>query len=224
MKAKIKTISIVVLALLLFTGCLKKSYAPVEMPIPTTDPPEIITTLRLSIIDSADVTQTAKLYAYKDPDGDGGVIGSFLNESGTYDTIILIANHSYFTKIYILDETKIPTDSISNIIGGEESGEHMLFYNGDPASTGNASNTILNSNVPYTIKTNGSNVTIKYLDTDNGTTQRNIGLQTLWRTTSSTGSTVNPIIVFLRHQPNTKDGTYASGETDVQVEFKVKIN
>lgn len=225
MKTTIKTIAIVALAALSLSACKRDKNEPdVEDPVPITDPPEVITTLRLAIIDSADVTQTPKLYAYKDPDGDGGTAGAFLNESGTHDTIMLTANHTYWSKVYILDETKTPTDSTSNVIAGDESAEHMLFYNGDPAATGSAANTVLSSAMPYTVKTNGSNITISYLDVDNGTPQRNIGLHTRWRTSTSTGSIVNPITVTLKHQPNVKDGTFAPGETDVMVEFKVKVN
>lgn len=226
MKTTIKVIAFLAIAALTFSACKKKKTdePQVEDPTPITDPLEVITTLRLSIIDSADVTQTPKLYAYKDPDGDGGQVGAFLNESGTHDTIMLAANHTYYTKVYILDESKTPIDSTSNVIAGAESNEHMLFYNGNPTATGSAGNTILNATVPYTVKTNGSNITIKYVDIDNGTPQRNIGLQTRWRSAASTGTTVNPLTVTLKHQPNVKDGTYATGETDVEVEFKVKVN
>lgn len=226
MKAIIKTIALSIITILTFSACLKhKTNEPaVNEPTPITDPPEVITTLRLSIIDSTDITQTPKWYVFKDPDGDGGQVGAFLNESGTHDTILLTADHTYFTKVYILDESKTPTDSTSNVIAGDESSEHMLFYNGNPTATGNAANTVLNAGLPYSIKTNGSNITITYLDVDNGSPQLNIGLSTRWRSSVSTGTIVNPITIALRHQPGAKDGTYGPGETDVEIEFKVKVN
>jgi len=225
MKTTIKTIAFVAIAALSFSACKKdkKSDEPsVETPIAPTDPPEVITTIRLAITDS--ITGTTKTYAYKDPDGDGGTIGAFLNESGTHDTIVLSSNTTYFTKIYILDESKTPTDSTSKVIGGEESNEHMLFFNGNPAATGNYANTIMNTIVPYTIKTNGSNILIKYLDLDNGSPQRNIGLVTRWRTSASTAGIAMPFTIVLRHQPEAKDGTFAPGETDIETEFKVLVN
>lgn len=225
MKTSIQAVALVAIAALSFSACKKdkKSEEPiVEAPIAPTDPPEVITTLRLAVKDSA--TGLTKTYAYKDPDGDGGTAGAFLNESGTRDTLVLGANTTYFTQVYILDESKNPTDSTSNVIGGSESNEHMLFYNGNPAATGNNANTILNSSVPYTVKTNGSNVVIRYLDIDNGNPQRNVGLKTHWRTSAGTSGSVYPLTVTLRHQPNAKDGTYAPGETDIEITFKVKVN
>lgn len=225
MKTISKLLEITIVLILFFASCKKKNNEPnVDEPIPINDVPEVITTLRISLVDSADVNQTSFNYSFKDPDGDGGQAGYFLNESGTLDTIMLIANHTYYSKVYILDESKTPTDSISNIIAGEESSEHMLFYNGDPSASGNSSNTIINTVVPYIIKTNGSNITIMYNDLDNGTPQRNIGLQTKWRTSNSTNGNVYPIIIALKHQPGVKDGSYLPGETDVMVEFKVKVN
>ncbi|MCZ8286880.1 MAG: hypothetical protein O9353_15620, partial [Bacteroidia bacterium] len=213
------------IAVLSFSACKKdkKTEEPVvDNPIPITNPPEVITTVRLALKDSA--TNVIKTYAYKDPDGDGGTAGSFLNESGTHDTLMLLSNTTYFTQVYILDESKNPTDSTSNVIAGAESNEHMLFFNGNPAATGNNANTILNSNVPYTVQTNGSNVAIKYLDIDNGNPQRSLGLKTRWRTAASSAGITYPLTVTLKHQPGVKNGTYSPGETDVELTFKVKIN
>lgn len=225
MKTTIQTIAIVAIAALGFSACKKdkKTEEPiVETPIAPTDPPEVITTLRLALKDSA--SGITKTYAYKDPDGDGGTAGAFLNESGTHDTLVINANATYFTEVYILDESKNPTDSTSKVIAGEESNEHMLFFNGNPAATGNNGNTVVSSIVPYTVKTNGSNIVIKYLDIDNGSPQRSVGLKTRWRATTPSGGTVYPLTVTLRHQPGAKDGTFAPGETDIDLTFKVKIN
>ncbi len=222
----INTIACVAIAALSFSACKKKDHQievpTVTNPIAPTDPPEVITTVRLAVKDSA--SGIVKTYAYKDPDGEGGTAGSFLNESGTRDTLVLLSNTTYFTEVYILDESKNPTDSTSNVIGGEESNEHMFFFNGDPAATGNNANTILNSNVPYTVQTNGSNIVIRYLDIDNGNPQRSVGLKTRWRTAASSAGITYPLTVTLKHQPGVKNGTYSPGETDVELTFKVKIN
>jgi hypothetical protein len=226
MTTTIKTIAFVAIAVLSFSACKKKDHQvevpTVDNPIAPTDPPEVITTVRLAVKDSA--TGVIKTYAYKDPDGDGGAVGSFLNESGTHDTLVLLSNTTYFTQVYILDESKNPTDSTSNVIAGEESNEHMLFFNGNPSATGNNANTVINPAVPYTVQTNGSNIVIKYLDIDNGNPQRSVGLKTRWRAAASTAGTSYPLTVVLRHQPGAKDGTYAPGETDVEIAFKVTVN
>lgn len=128
----------------------------------------------------------------------------------------------------ILDETKTPADSVSNEVGGDESYEHMLFNNGDPANSANAKgNQVLNAAYPdYKVKLNGSAITLRYTDygPNHGQPARNIGLSTELKTGSSTNGAKHPFIVMLRHQPDSKNGTYAPGETDVEVMFKVKVN
>ncbi len=205
----------------------KKDPEPEPAPvIPPTNEPEVITTLRVYIWDSiTNNAITGSPFSFKDPDGDGGQAGGFLN-GGSDSVINLTANTTYKTRVVILDETKTPTDSTSNVVAGEESDQHMFFYNGDPANNANNNgNTIIKSNYPnYSVKLNGSNIRLRYTDIDiNATTTRNIGLQTYMKTSIATSGKY-PFIAALRHQPGVKDGTYAPGETDVEITFKVKVN
>jgi len=65
----------------------------------------------------------------------------------------------------------------------------MFFNKGDPAnSINNIGTTILKNNYPnYSVKLNGSNIRLRYIDTDNNaTTPRNIGLQTYMKTSTAT--------------------------------------
>ena len=48
-----------------------------------------------------------------------------------------------------------------------------------------------------------------------------IGLKSTWRT--GTGKVSGALKILLKHQPETKDGTCAPGETDVDVTFPVKF-
>jgi hypothetical protein len=215
-----------------FASCKKnkKTEAPSTPPSTTPTPQEVITTLRLYISDSISGSPIpGSPFSFKDPDGDGGQPGAFLN-NGSDSLISLMANKVYKTRVVILDETKTPVDSTSNDIAGEEGFEHMFFYNGNPANSGNSNgNTILKSGYPnYTVKLNASNIVIRYTDADNGAAKgkptRNIGLETILRTTGATSVSL-PFITTLRHQPDgAKDGTYAPGETDAEVRFKVKVN
>ncbi len=231
MKRMIKTTGYVMIAIALgLSACKKdkKTDPPSTPPAETPTPPEVITTLRVYIYDSLGVPLLGP-FSFKDPDGDGGQPGGFLN-GGADSVITLNANTTYYAKVVILDETKTPTDSTSNEVAGDESYEHMFFYNGDPANAANnKGNAILNAGYPgYKVKLNGSNIIITYADTDNGAAHgqptRNIGLFTKIRTYASTGGAKYPLIATLRHQPEAKDGTYAPGETDVEVSFKVKVN
>jgi hypothetical protein len=114
-----------------------------------------------------------------------------------FDSIKLAANRTYFASVLILDETKSPTDTTSNEIE-EEANDHLFFY------------------TPQ-----GVNETITILDKDTHTpAPLPVGLQTKWKTgAASTGSTK----IVLRHQPGVKDGTYAPGETDIEILFQTKI-
>ncbi len=192
--------------------------------------PEVITTLQFYVWDS--LTNTAvpgSPFTFKDIDGEGGQPGLFLN-GGADSLITLNAGKTYITRVVILDETASPVDSISNAVGGDESYEHMLFYNGDPANNANnKGNAILNPALSaYTVKLNGSGITIRYNDTDNGAAHnqaiRPVGLSTLLKTGTFTGNVTYPFIVTLRHQPDAKDGSYTPGETDIEVGFKVRVN
>ncbi len=191
-------------------------------------PPEVITTLRYYIWDSSsNLAVAGSPFTFKDADGEGGQPGTFLN-GGADSLIKLLPGSTYYTRLVILDETKNPVDSVSNAIAIDESYEHMVFYNGNPADQQtNKGNMIMNSNSSqYIVKLNGSNILVRYTDLDNGSAHdqptRPIGLTTVLKTSSATASSY-PFIISLRHQPAAKDGTYNPGETDVEVGFRIRV-
>jgi hypothetical protein len=119
------------------------------------------------------------------------------NPAAQFDTIKLMPNTTYLASVLILDETKNPADTISNEVL-EEANDHLFFYS--PALV---------------------NVTVTILDYDTNTpTPLPLGLQTKWRTMAVSAGTVR---IELRHQPEVKDGTYAPGETDVDLTFQLEI-
>lgn len=219
MKTTTRIISISIIATLMFAAACKKPKKDPE-PTPTPPPPaneeEVITTFKLILTDSASNSQTS--YMFKDPDGDGGQPAFYGPTSALQsDSVItLTGNKTYYGQIILLDETKSPVDSTSNEVD-EEGKDHMFFYN-------NGSNTILNSGNPYSVQLNGSGVKVTYTDLDAGSPQRGIGLKTRWRTYAATGATKHPLNITLRHQPDAKNGTYAPGDSDISVDFKLKIN
>ncbi|MCE3225493.1 MAG: hypothetical protein K0S32_44 [Bacteroidetes bacterium] len=214
-------LSTIILTAMLFVcaSCKKKKNTPEPTnPIPPNES-ELITTFKLLLTDSA--TNATTTYMFKDPDGDGGVTpyygpGTTTTSSQTDSVVNLLANKTYYGQIILLDETKSPVDSISNAVN-DEGKHHMFFYN-------NGMNTILSSSNPYAVQLNGSNIKVTYTDLDAGSTQRGIGLLTKWRTNASTGSVKNKLVITLRHQPDSKDGTFTPGETDIEVSFKIVVN
>ncbi len=111
-----------------------------------------------------------------------------------FDTIKLQPNKTWITTIVLLNETSSPADTVSNEVL-EEANDHIFCFS-----------------------PTGTSATVTRTDLDgNG---RQIGLQSKWRTTSSGNGTMQ---IELRHQPGVKDGTCSPGVTDIDVNFKVKI-
>jgi hypothetical protein len=212
MKTTIKTIAFVAILALSFSACKKdkKNEPTPETPAPPANENEVITTLRLSVFDGT----TTINYQYKDPDGDGGIVGAYGNLSNTLTTqsdsvINFTINKTYTVSILLLDETKTLTDTISNAVLSEGV-DHMFFFNATNP-TGN----------PYSVYLTGSMTTITYLDLD--ANLRGIGLLTKWQAPSM-AMAKSIVTVSLRHQPGVKNGTYAPGDTDIEIPFKLKIN
>lgn len=207
-KTGLKTIALAAIIGMSFTACKKDKK---EEPTPNDPPPpanetELITTMKVMLHDTT--THTNTTFVFSDLDGPGGNPATFGN-SGADSVINISANHVYEATILLLDETKNPVDTISNEVE-EEGADHMFFFN-----------SIAPTGTPYTTYLAGSMTNIKYLDLD--ANNRGIGLSTLW-TAPSMMMSKSPLTIELKHQPGVKDGSYAPGETDIQVGFKLKVN
>lgn len=207
-KNALKTMAMAAIIGLSFTACKKdkKDEPTPANPTPPTNETELITTMKVILHDTT--THTSTTYVFSDLDGAGGNPATFGN-SGADSVINITANHVYEATILLLDETKNPVDTISNEVE-EEGADHMFFFN-----------SIAPTGTPYNAYLIGSMTNIKYLDLD--ANNRGIGLLTLW-TAPSTMMAKSPLTIELKHQPDVKDGSYAPGETDIQVGFKLKVN
>ena len=208
MKSIITTAALLAMLGTTFTACKKdkKEDPAPQQPAPPANEAELITTMKITLRDTA--TQTITTYVFSDLDGAGGNPATFGN-SGADSVINITANHVYEATILLLDQTKTPADTISNEVE-EEGADHMFFFN-----------SIAPTGTPYNTYLSGSMTNIKYLDLD--ANNRGIGLSTLW-TAPSMMMAKSPLTIELKHQPNVKDGSFAPGETDIQVGFKLKVN
>ena len=111
----------------------------------------------------------------------------------TFDTIKLKANTVYSATIEFLNESVSPVDTITYEIL-EEAVDHLICFN------------------PSNI-----NATILRTDSD-GTYQ--IGLQSLW---TLAGISSGNVVISLKHQPGIKNGTCDLGDTDIELNFVVKV-
>ena len=117
------------------------------------------------------------------------------NKPISFDTIRFAANKTYTCDLILLDKSKNPVDTISNEVK-EEADEHLFFFT----------------------PSNKDALTVTINDKDSK--GRNLGLKTSWVTKSAATGTVK---VKLMHQPGVKDGTSATGDTDVEVDFPLVI-
>jgi len=148
---------------------------------------ELITTVQLELTDS--VLFTKSYAVFRDLDGDGG------NNPSQFDSIKLSKQHTYLTRIYLLDESKTPADTISNDVLSEAK-DHLFVFT-----------------------PSGVDVKVKIEDKDDNNLP--LGLLSIWRAISNgTGK----MKLTLKHQPGVKNGTPEPGETDVEVNFNCIIN
>ncbi|UOQ54438.1 hypothetical protein [Hymenobacter cellulosivorans] len=113
-------------------------------------------------------------------------------------TLTLAAGTTYTGKLVLLDETKNPVVNTSDEIK-EEADEHIFFF--EPS---------------------GVNLTIT--PTDKDAKGLAVGLETSVAAgaANATGTTGN-LKITLRHQPGSKNGTFAPGDTDVEVTFPTAV-
>ncbi|MCB2378726.1 hypothetical protein LGH70_14080 [Hymenobacter sp. BT635] len=116
----------------------------------------------------------------------------------TIGTLTLAAGTTYTGKLVLLDETKNPAVIISDEVK-EEADEHMFFF--EP-----------------------SNVNLTITRTDKDAKSLEVGLETrVVAGTANAANTTGTLKVTLRHQPGTKNGTFAPGDTDVEVRFPTAV-
>ena len=123
------------------------------------------------------------------------------NAPDTSKAIInLDKNKTYKVSVKILDETKNPAEDITEDIRERGNFHFFSFFTSGAIS---------------------SNLTIVATDFDTNPTPFHIGLENEF-TTNGTVST-GRLEGVLRHQPNTKNGTFAPGNSDIDVFFTLNI-
>lgn len=181
MKTFIQIVCITMLAMFQ-TACDKTPAIP-----PNPNEEELITTLKITLHDSLGIAPTI-IAMYQDLDGDGG------NLPLVWDSIILKPNTTYLASIQLLDESKIPADTISYEVL-DEAVDHLFCF-----------------------ELSDTNCVITRTDKDLNNLE--IGLQSTWKTKNSMIGTVR---ILLRHQPGIKTGDCSLGASDVDLTFGLKI-
>ena len=182
-----KPMPILLLMIIIIMAACNKNKRQVDLPEPILNQAELITTLIITLSDSA-APANKVVASFRDTDGSGG------QPPVITDTLKLIQNKTYYASIILLDETKVPIDTISNELL-KEAVDHQFFFT-------------------------QQNVAIETTYRDKDVNNLPLGLSTQWKTKAPSVGTSK---IVLRHQVGTKNGTQAPGETDVEVTFKTKI-
>jgi hypothetical protein len=189
---------ILLLFSIMLLACNCKKDDEVTLP-PNPNEQELITTVKLVMVDQSNNTIVREAAFFEDPNGTPG-------SNITIDTVRLDANEVYDVSVYLLDQSKNPVDTISKEVE-EEGNEHQFFYG-------------------FTDLANAvsGNLTAAYIAGDVDSHGVPIGLTPEFTTTSAI---VGKLTVTLKHQPGVKpttgQGDKNLGDTDVEVVFPVKI-
>ena len=140
------------------------------------------------------------------------------NVSGVDSTqLTLKANSKYNCVVYMLDQTQSPIFVVSDEIKQREN-YHLFFYQPTPVTTA----PVISNTTPYIPGTPVTptaaplNLTIARTDQDTNNPPLQIGLTATFTTgAASTGN----LRWVLRHQPNAKNGSFAPGSSDLDVNF-----
>ncbi|HEX5001027.1 MAG TPA: hypothetical protein VFW78_00895 [Bacteroidia bacterium] len=177
----------IAIVMILFTwSCKKDDSSPKHPPVGTNEG-EVITSVIVQVSDSAGIWP-AQTFKFRDLDGAGG------SPPVQFDTIRIPVQTTLLVHLILLDETKLPADTISNDIL-DEAVDHLFFF-----------------------EHTGVDIITTYLDSDSNGLP--LGLDTKWVTgTAATGTSR----IILKHQPGVKDGTITPGATDVDVTFNCEL-
>ncbi len=185
---------------------------------------EALTTVQLQLVNTANASDKPTAQWEQLLDNSGNPLPVDVSEAD----LTLKPNATYTAKLVLLDKTQSPVFVVSDEIK-ERGNYHLFFYQPLPTSQPLVipnnypanQDDIYPDPIPTPVPAGSPlNLTVTITDRDTNTQQYPIGLETKF-VTGAAGS--GWIRIVLRHQPNTKNGTYAPGSTDLDVGFNVTI-
>jgi len=192
---------------LFYTSCSSKTEEAVQPNIAN----ETITQASLKFTNQANPADTTSCtYTF--------LLDNNNNVTGVDSTkLTLKANSKYNCVVYMLDQTQKPVFVVSNEIK-QRANYHLFFYQPTPIAVA----PLISNTTPYIPGTPVTpnlpplNLSIVRTDLDTNNPPMQVGLTSVFTTgAASTGN----LRFVLRHQPNAKNGTYAPGSSDLDVNF-----
>lgn len=185
---------------------------------------EGLTTVQLQLVNDADASDAPTAQWEQLLDNNGKPLPVDISHA----TLTLKANASYTAQIILLDKTQEPVYNVSDEVK-ERANYHLFFYQPLPTSQPlvipNNYPADKNDLYPAPIPTPVPDgeplaLTVSITDHDNSPQQYPVGLETKFITG---GKGTGWLRVVLRHQPSLKDGSFAPGDTDMDVGFGIMI-
>jgi uncharacterized protein (UPF0333 family) len=210
---KLKNLTFVLLGTaLFFAGCSSKE----EQAVAPTIANETLTTVILKLANQANASDTTSCRYKFHFDNNGNV-------TSTDSTALNIkANTKYNVVVNLYDETQNPTFDVGKEIK-ERQNYHLFFFQPTPISSASLVTGLTSPYIPGTpTSATGPYLNLSAARTDHDTNSPayEVGLTDLFTTGAASKGNLE---VVLRHQPNAKNGTYAPGSTDLDVNFIVTI-
>ena len=192
-------------------GCSKT-----EQAVAPTIANESLTTVILKATNTANASDTTSCRYKFHFDAEGNVA------SADSTTLNLKANAKYSVAVQLYDELQSPVFDVSKEIK-ERQNYHLFFFQPTPISAANLVTGLTSPYIPGTPTSSTGpylNLSVVRTDHDTNSPAYEDGLTDTFTTgAASTGN----LEVILRHQPNAKNGTFAPGSTDLDVNYKVII-
>jgi len=185
---------------------------------------EGLTTAQLQLVNDMDASDTPWAQWEQLLDNTGKPLPVDVSQA----TLALKANASYTARIFLLDKTQMPVYNVSEEVK-DRANYHLFFYQPLPTSQPLAipnnypadKNDLYPAPIPTPIPAGDPlALTVSITDHDNSLQQYPVGLETKFITGSKGTGWLR---VVLRHQPSLKDGSFAPGDTDMDVGFNVVI-
>ena len=203
--------------LALTAGCSKKE----EIVAPTIAN-EALTTVTLRLVNAAAPTDVVTAQWEQLLNNQGQPLPVDVSQAN----LTLRPNATYTGQLGILDKSQSPAFNVGGEIAESRTTYHSLWYQPLPASGTTVIPAPMGTEtypdpIPTPLPAGPPlNLTVTRTDFDTNRTPLPLGFQTRFVTgAAGTGF----LRVVLRHQPNSKDGTYAPGSTDLDVGFNVTI-
>jgi hypothetical protein len=214
MKKNVKKI-----VLFFFTGTILLSCKRPEKTVAPIISNEELTTIQLKLTNTVNAVDTLTAQWQQLLDANGNPLPVDTSKA----VLTLTANATYTCSLLIYDKSQNPVVNVTTEIYYRRN-YHLFFYQPTPITTQNLIISNTSTDIPGTpTSTSGSylNLTVIRTDYDTNNPPLQVGLSTNFVTGAASSGRLR---VVLRHQPDAKNGTYAPGSSDLDINFSVIIN